>query len=112
MMIYRLLLLLTLCLVGCDDRKTFNALQAENQAALKNPELVGVTEQGREVKRYIINNPDYADGASVHEHPHWVYIVGDTISVNYMETHGKQRNNQVIVIVQGHTNIIELEQPK
>jgi hypothetical protein len=109
-----LILISILCLlVGCSDSVTNPAtLKAENQVALQKPEVVGTTDDGQEVKRYKVNNPEYADGCAPHDYPHYIYVVGATVTVNKMERYGKQNRNSVVIIFNGKTNTFELEDSK
>lgn len=71
---------LVLCVVvGCDSPEV---IRTNNAKELRDGgEVVGTLPDGREVRRYRIERENASD--------HWVYVVGDTVTVNRVERHGK-----------------------
>lgn len=74
-------------LMGCEP--TPEATRLANQTSLKSGGfLVGTLPDGREVRGYRVNNP--AD-----PHIHWVYVVGNDVTVNRTQRQGKVNINVV-----------------
>lgn len=77
-------------LIGCVDRAE---VQRENATALSaDGELVGTLPDGREVRRYCLE--DFA------LNKHWVYVVGSTVTVNRTLQKGKITEHHVEVTEQ------------
>jgi hypothetical protein len=77
------------CMVGCEDPTDarHKAADAHNETELKSGgTLIGTLPDGREVRCYAIH---LKSGRSCRDH--WVYVVGNTQTVNYSETHGKSQ---------------------
>lgn len=100
--------LFLLALVGCSDSPTVEqerrqiAQKVDEQAVLK-PQLVVTLPDGREVYRIkITNTPASCDsGCGANGQPHFVYFVGETLTVNRVVSSGKSTRNEVEVIVNG-----------
>lgn len=71
------------------------AIMSSNKSVLAgNGEEVGTLPDGRKLVRYRL-----AMGSNIHDH--WVYVVGNTITINRTESHGKTSSNHVDVIIDG-----------
>lgn len=78
-----LISLLALALAGCSDDSYI-----KNRATLSGPgQYVGTLPDGREVRRYLIENPVI--------HDHWLYVAGRDLTVNHDESSGKTTYNAV-----------------
>lgn len=80
--------------VGCTQHDD-PAVMAHNRGQLATSGVVvGVLPDGRRVVRYCLDM-----GTDLHDH--WVYVVGDTVTVNHAEQHGKATQNHVEVVIGG-----------
>jgi len=92
-------------LTGCVSKEEVQDQTARakihDDKALFDPELVGNTYDGQKVFRVKIENvPPGCDGCSI-GHPHWVYFVGSTLSVNQEVPSGRTSSNEVTVVING-----------
>lgn len=90
------IVLVTCLLVGCaPDAHDWAVNAMVNEATLKtNGDYMGTLPDGREVRRYRIENARY--------YPHYVYVVkgAATQTTNHLVTAGKTTYNQVDVVAQ------------
>jgi hypothetical protein len=91
----RFLLVFVLCifLTGCTTY-TPEQVSVMNEKTLSSEgELIGTLSDGREVRRYEIY--------ILHQANHWIYVVGDTVTVNKTVRQGKVNSNRVEVFIDG-----------
>jgi len=91
----RFLLVFVLCifLTGCSTYTPEQVVGINNTTLSSGGEVVGTLSDGRELRRYEIYNQ--------HERNHWVYVVGDTVTVNKTVRQGKTTSNRVEVFIDG-----------
>lgn len=92
----RYMMLLVLLLAGCGDTRNADdptVLKEQAEALAKEGEVVGRLPDGREILRYRIER-----GMS---HDHYIYITGNTITVNRDVPSGKTSYNHVEVFIDG-----------
>ncbi len=94
--IIKFIILITgLTLVSCGPPRTAIADQAETNASIANPTVIGKLPDGREIK-CIIRSMD-----SEYEYPHYIYYIGDVVTTNVAVPEGKTTYNQVTVEIDG-----------
>ncbi len=89
---------MTIGLGGCSTKRTEgeqHQVESETESSLAKPEIIGKTPDGQTVYRAHITNVPYG------YHDHWVYWIGQTVTVNHEETAGKTTTNQVEVTING-----------
>ena len=92
------ILILILFLTGCTSSNDPSVIQKNAITLSSEGELVGKLKDGREVRRFVINNGD-----TIGSHNHWLYLVddSDTVTVNHTVSSGKTSHLKVEVIVEG-----------
>lgn len=68
--------------------------KAATKHNMENPETIGILPNGKTLKRFIVKRGSM-------EHDHFVYIVDNTITVNYNVAQGKSNRNETVVIIDG-----------
>jgi hypothetical protein len=84
---------LCIFLTGCTTYTPEEVTSINNTTLSSGGERVGTLSDGRELRRYEI----YNEG----RHNHWVYVVGDAVTVNKTVRQGKVTSNRVEVFIDG-----------
>lgn len=84
-------------LVGCDVEEDRRQAQVHNEQSLTRPELVGTTPDGRQVNRVLVL---YKDPDHISLRKHYIYFVGNDVTVNYDVSSGKATVGQTIALLQ------------
>ncbi len=84
-------------LTACDVEEDRRQAQAHNEQSLTRPELVGTIPGGRQVNRVLVL---YKDPDHITLRKHYIYFVGNDISVNYEVDNGKVKVGQTIALLQ------------
>lgn len=106
------LIIWTLCAIGvvtlggCESREekaiNMKAAYAATQKDAEHPEVVATLPDGREIQRIQVTAvPSECDTCDGLGRPHWVYFVGETVTVNRAKPSGKTTHMAVEVTING-----------
>lgn len=87
---------------GCSPDIPFNdpTVVSYNKQQLSGPgEEIGVLPDGRKLVRYQVSMG--RNNLGTYYHPHWVYVIDNSITINREIQEGKTTTNHVEVIVDG-----------